>query len=77
MGTTYKGSVRCSSECGEQATHRVCAWVMEALGAQACDAIRDDKALPQTSTYLKAHSRARAHRARLLLRHGFDESVDR
>ena len=31
---------------------------MEALGAQACDAIRDDKALPQTSTYLKAHSRA-------------------
>jgi len=23
-------------------------------------AIRDDKALPQTSTYLKAHSRARA-----------------
>jgi hypothetical protein len=31
-------------------------------------AIRDDKVLPPTPTYLKAHSRA--HLARFLLRHG-------
>jgi hypothetical protein len=41
-------------------------------GGGVFDAIRDDKALPQTSTYLEAHSRARTwHLAKLPLRHGF------
>lgn len=58
----------------------MCEWgrVLQQLLATK-HAIRDDKVSPLISTYLKAHSRACAHLARLLLRHGLliGEVVDR